>query len=378
MSIIQSLKKKPLIRILASLKTTLTCLLLLTILTFWGTLYQTQHGLYAAQHRFFYSWFFLAGGWFPFPGAQGVLWIFFINLLITTLFRFLQYGRKRIGIIIIHLGLLTFFISAFVTFYFAQESFLSLEEGESSNVSVDYHNWELAFWKESGHSREIHAIPVKKMGRNAILYLTGFNIKFQLKNYYTNCAPAQDTAANALIYNAAGIRKLTPLKDDPDPEKNMAGGLFYFPGAEAQHQNVMFFGGELNPALIRIDNQDCFIQLRRIKYPLPMLVKLRDFRKQEHPGTEIAKSFESDVELLFQSDLKREVRISMNNPLRYQNFTFFQASFHIDDQNQETSTFAVVENIGRILPYLASGIAFTGLLLHFISMLFGHIKKLKP
>lgn len=42
----------------ASMKLTVVCLLLLTTLVVWGTLYQADHGLYQAQQKFFHSWFF--------------------------------------------------------------------------------------------------------------------------------------------------------------------------------------------------------------------------------------------------------------------------------------------------------------------------------
>ena len=54
----------------ASLRVSVVCLVLLLILTAWGTVYQAEHGLYAAQIRFFYSWIFINWGFVPFPGAQ--------------------------------------------------------------------------------------------------------------------------------------------------------------------------------------------------------------------------------------------------------------------------------------------------------------------
>ena len=72
---------------LASVRISVVCLLLLLGLTAWGTVYQAEYGLYAAQTRFFYSWYFLVGGFLPLPGAQLVLWVLFFNLIASMLFR---------------------------------------------------------------------------------------------------------------------------------------------------------------------------------------------------------------------------------------------------------------------------------------------------
>ena len=58
------------LKLLSSVRITVVCIFLLFVLTFWGTVAQVQQGLYIAQERFFNSFFFLAGGFFPFPGCR--------------------------------------------------------------------------------------------------------------------------------------------------------------------------------------------------------------------------------------------------------------------------------------------------------------------
>ena len=45
-----------------------------------------------------------------------------------------------------------------------------------------------------------------------------------------------------------------------------------------------------------------------------------------HPGTNVAKSFSSEVNLI-ESEIPRRVMIQMNEPLRHLDYTFFQASW---------------------------------------------------
>src|ERR1700733_13588110 len=125
------------IKSLSSLRITVGCLFLLFILTFWGTIAQVQQGLYAAQERFFNSFFFLAAGFIPFPGAQLVLWVLFVNLIASLIVTFKKYTQwSNVGLLIIHFGLLLYFVAAFLIFHFAQESNIRLAEGESTHISV--------------------------------------------------------------------------------------------------------------------------------------------------------------------------------------------------------------------------------------------------
>src|SRR5471032_1290247 len=100
------------IKRLSSSWITVVCLFLLFILTFWGTIAQVQQGLYAAQDRFFNSFFFLAAGFIPFPGAQLVLWVLFVNLICMMVLTFKKYLRwESLGLLIIHMGLILYFVA---------------------------------------------------------------------------------------------------------------------------------------------------------------------------------------------------------------------------------------------------------------------------
>ena len=129
--------------------------------------------------------------------------------------------------------------------------------------------------------------------------------------------------------------------------------------------DILLFGGEIKPTKITYQGKEYFLQLRRKRMLLPFVLKLKDFKMEVHPNTQIARSYESLVEIQ-NNDVTREVLISMNKPLRYKNFTYYQASYTIDELGRELSTLAVVRNSGRILPYVASLLTFGGLALHFL------------
>ena len=107
---------------------------------------------------------------------------------------------------------------------------------------------------------------------------------------------------------------------------------------------------------------------------MPFVLQLKDFMMEKHPNTEIARSYKSLVEVL-SGGVSREVLISMNKPMRYKNFTLYQASYAIDQFGRELSTLAVVKNSGRLLPYIATFTTFAGLVLHLLMMAFPSKRK---
>ena len=343
------------------------CLLSLFILTFWGTVYQVYYGLYPAQQKFFQSFFFFILGFIPFPGAQLVMWVMFINLIFVALFRFI-YQWDRIGIMIIHIGLLLFLISAFVTFHCIQESSLSLVEEEGSNVASAYHDWELAVWKETdGLKRKIIAYDAARFVAGQTLDFNEYGFNLSIKSYYANCkayAASERMAINTII-NASGIVSLTAIPGDHDPAKNAPGIVFLLKQKSNPEKEILLYGGESAPTRLTVNKETYYFILRHKRFPLPFTLKLLEFRMKKHPGTEVARSFESTVEIETPA-MSRQTVISMNNPLRYRNYTFYQASYGTDAQGRQFSTLAVVRNSGRLLPYISCIVTFAGLLMHFL------------
>ena len=115
---------------------------------------------------------------------------------------------------------------------------------------------------------------------------------------------------------------------------------------------------------LNFENQDYTILLRRERRYLPFSIQLEDFKQVLHPGTDIPKSFSSDVYLI-EIDISRRILIQMNEPLRHNGYTFFQASFSQSSEG-ETSILAVVKNYGRLFPYISSIIMSIGLLIHLL------------
>lgn len=355
---------------------TLISLIILFLLVFFGTLHQADHGLYEAQRLYFDYGLVLVGGIFPLPGASLVLWVLSIQLIITMLVT-LPLKWKKLGLWISHGGILVLLIGGFITQMMSVESQLTLAEGEIGHYSTSYHDWELAFWERKGDTNQVYAIvdDQLKAGREIKIASHGFDV--EVKAYYRNSTAFTEKATGGKLpyVNPSGIATLESKAPEKEVTQNAPGIFFTLKLPGKKPMEVLLFGGESQPLIFTTaEGKTLHAQLRLRHYPLPFAVYLDKFTRVLHPGTDMAASYESEVQVT-DSHGTRPIRIYMNNPMRYEGYTFFQASFSQERMGLERSTFAVVTNPGRLLPYISSLTVFGGLLLHFLIVFAGFIRR---
>ena len=98
---------------------------------------------------------------------------------------------------------------------------------------------------------------------------------------------------------------------------------------------------------------------------LPFSLTLNNFRREVYPGTGMPKLYESYVTIT-DGDLKWPAVISMNEPLRYGGYTFYQASTFVTKNGVPISVLNVVQNDGWLFPYIAGILLALGLIVHMI------------
>ena len=139
---------------LASLRLTVLLLTLAMILIFVGTLAQTQLGVWQAVDTYFRSWVAFIdlghisgveprGLGIPFPGGLSIAGLMIVNLIAAHIVRF-KATRKRVGIIVLHAGLILLLMGEFVTGFFADEGLMSIGEGQRSAFLEDIREVEIA------------------------------------------------------------------------------------------------------------------------------------------------------------------------------------------------------------------------------------------
>ena len=343
---------------LGSLKLAVLVLSLIAFLVIAGTICQAQSGLYVAQQRVFHSWVFWLFGFLPLPGMLLAGVLFLVNLLAALATRF-SWRRPPLGMLLIHIGLLLLAGGGFFIATTAQESFLTLREGESGEFSSAASDWEIAMEAPGRAGAPAWAMDVSGLVRGRGVTVADSGVVVTLEAQHANCRRAADGGGEAL--------RLEPLAPEADPAENTPGlSLLVRSGRETRR--VLLCGGEGGPTILDPGGAAYVFSLRPKRFALPLKLKLLDFKRTLHAGSEIPKSFESLVEI-DAGGIRRRALIAMNRPLRYREFTFYQSSYGQDPRQGESSTFSVVRSAGRWFPYAASALMFLGLAVHFLSLL---------
>lgn len=368
------------------MKLTVVCLVILALLVVWGTVYQAEHGLYQAQQKFFHSWLFLLLGFIPFPGAVLVMFILFFNLVCALFFR-IGFRLSNLGNLITHLGIIVLLVGGFFTFYFSAESSLMLKEGEGADMSSSRRLWELAVWEQRAQKTgdmDVYAVDAADFHSGGVTRFDDLNLRLVVKQYYTNCSAfTSGGPAAGVIFNNSGIRRLMETPAAAEAAANIAGGVFEIDAIDAPAnagKTLLLYGEDTHPTRLTAAGRNFFFSLRKKRIPLPIHIFLKDFKMKLYPNSTIPKSYESTVTIKAkegEEGVERDVVISMNKPLRFKGYTFFQSGYHVAPDGAEYTILAVVKNVGRLLPYFSSIIIFLGLVIHFLVMLFKRRKNKK-
>ncbi len=120
------------------------------------------------------------------------------------------------------------------------------------------------------------------------------------------------------------------------------------------------------PLNLLIDGVETRIYLTKKSHNLPFELTLTKFKMDKDPGTNNPASYESFVNL-FKKDGNEQHHVFMNNPLKFDGFTFYQASYSQDpDSGQYSSTLSVNVDQGRPIKYLGSLLLVFGSMWHWM------------
>ncbi len=336
------------------------------VLVVLGTLAQKDIGLYASQQKYFSANITWLGGIIPAPGGRITMVIMLVNLTFMLCKQNL-WKIKKIGVLIMHIGALLLLIGGGLTAKFSSEGNMVIEEGAQSNHVDDYHDMELAVINTSNEALDEYTVfdqPILEKGN--ILSHENLNFNIEIISYLRNCEPLKRTAPAGIQYR--GMLKnfiLSELKPEKENNRNRPGITYRITNSGSSNDGIygIFLEQSVTQTAV-INNQNYEFIIRRKRTYLPFSIELLDFKKVLHPGTGIAKSYSSEVNLV-ENGIPRRVLIEMNEPLRHRGYTFFQSSF-IEGPAGDTTVLAAVKNYGRLFPYISSIIMSIGLLLHLL------------
>lgn len=381
---------------------------LLPVMMIWliaGTVAQAQMSLHDALETYFKGWLIWIDTPFiaiPFPGAYPIMGLFTLSLCARFIAK-TDWRLEKLGLNLAHFGVLLLLIGGFITAQLAKEGYMLIPEGQRLGFVSDYHKRVLVVFRGNEAVAEFEKSEILTADQIADP-LPGLPFDVIPLSGCRNCEIVERNAADAATAfqimpenNArAEAKKQAQAMVKDNPKRSMArfmaleagapemedeaniGGLTllirnaeYGTGTpeEGERQNGVYiaFEGMPEPIEIRHQGRLYHILLGKAQRPLPFRLELTDFEKTIYPGLDMASGYASDL-VIHDGDLRWPVRVEMNQPLRYRGYTFYQSAFEEDEAGRQATILAVVENKGRLFPYIATAVIAFGLLLHIILM----------
>ncbi|MCX8107858.1 MAG: cytochrome c biogenesis protein ResB [Verrucomicrobiae bacterium] len=372
--------------LLGSLRLTVICLGCAALIVFWGTLAQVDIGVYAAQERFFRSWFISVS--LPgtsvripvFPGGYLVGAVLCLNI-VFALVRRRKPTQQNLSLWATHVGLLMLMAGQFAGDMLSVESTMRLVEGHPAMYSEDQRHVELAVIETTSAERDrVAAIPTSLLVTGREIELPGFPFKVRVNRYMANSRPvdggdgAPDLTAQLTTGEQVRFRSLP--RERSGERRDMPTVFVELVDSGRSLGSYVASLWLTRPESVRVGDRTFELWLRPVRYYKPFALELLKFKHETYPGSSIPRNFESEVRLFNpHTGEDRTVRIRMNNPLRYQGETFYQSGY--DDQDPRVSILQVVRNPAWLTPYVSCALVGLGLLHRFTFHLINFAKSLR-
>ena len=348
----------------------------LMVLVFFGTIEQKDIGLFASQKKYFTSMILWVYG-IPLPGGLLTMIILSMNLF-SFFLKANSWRKNKVGILTVHIGALILLIGSGITSVFSIEGNMVIIENEKSDYMHSFYYKEFTVLNLDQHKDSIEVINFSEnlLKQNQLLEYNTLPFKIEIIDFFLN-SKLESRVNDTLSPLKGDAVKLELREKFPETEmnKNISGVTYKIISDDDSINGYYIYQLEQRrPEIITINNMDYALLLRPVRTYLPFEIELLDFDKVMHPGTKIAKSFSSKV-FLNENQTSRRVLIEMNAPLRHKGYTLYQASYAELGDGREATVLAVVQNYGRLFPYISSIIMCIGVLLQMIIRIPGLLKK---
>jgi hypothetical protein len=372
------------VKFFTSLRLTVVLLVLGIVLVFWATLAQVQLGVWGVQEHFFRTFFVLVripGTDIPFPAFPGGYFLgglLLINLIAAHAYRF-RLSWKKAGLQLIHFGLILLLLGELFTGILQDEFSLRLQEGETKGHSESFRLNELAVIDMTDPAwDDVVAIPERLIARGSPVQHPKLPFRVVPRYYVPNAnlqmqaqaQPAGSTVPNLATQGIGPRLAVTPLRlTYRDNERNLPTAFLELIGSEGSIGTWLVSPMLVQPQIFEYAGRTWRLEFRFQREYKPFALTLLELRHDVYPGSDIPKNFSSRVRITGTDGSEdRESLIYMNNPLRYQGFTFYQ--YQMDSANG-FSVLQVVRNPSWLMPYIACTLMTLGLLWQFLYHLRG-------
>ncbi|GAA5484695.1 cytochrome c biogenesis protein ResB [Haloferula sargassicola] len=358
-----------------------TLLVLLGVETWLATLEMVDAGLLATLRKYFHwsSWYLIPeihgkSLLVPLPGGYWVCALLLVNMICGGLIR-ARKGWKTAGVLLAHFSIVFMVAAGGVAQLFEKRGVMFLIEGEQADYAVSLNKpsvevIEFDDGKPTGEVAVANEPDLRGLKPDHTRVLDFQTLPFNLE--------ITGWQANGVVRKEGDQWMLRPMPLETEGEMNA-------PACVARVVNKDGTTGEAfilavppvstgqesyPPRKVEVDGRTFGIRLVKETIPVPYTVKLDDAVAEYYPNSMRPKSFSSSIERIGDSTVP--VEISMNEPMRYGGFTFFQRTMSGAaqmNQGPEFSGFEVVSNPADKWPEYSLYLVTAGLLIHFITKL---------
>ena len=417
------LPKNPLVKLFASFGLATVTLIILLLITFLGTVEQTEHGLFESQAKYFESWFVWSidmacvlramhvayvGTWdlpIMMPGGLLAMIVLSVNLTVGGILRFEKELRwllavvcwpipalrkplrpvpHRIGILISHTAIVIMLAAGLVSMVAKKDGAMGITEGRTNDEFQSFHDSVVEIEKLKPAPAKRSSIVIDgnlfkdvTSGKGRTFTHKDLPFDIMIFNYAVNAAPLpfKDQEVKNEVVDGYYVQ---PLKEELEQEKNADAAYAKVTLKDGTSTTGILWRHSSEPFSVKVGEDEYGITLTRRAWKLPFAVRLDKFIHEVHAGTMKARKFTANVAVIDKSGSEHKRPISMNDPLRRDGYALFQSSF---DPGAEASgrtpstTLQVVSNPSDNWPLWSCIAAGIGMAIHFVWMLVLHINK---
>lgn len=296
--------------------------------------------------------------------------------------------RRKAGIVLLHSGIVILMLSELITGLTAQEGMMTIGEGQKVSFVEDTRKVELAFIDGTDPATDdVFVVPERLLRRSEPVRVAGLPFEVTpLPGRFMKNSELKDAKAGTDNPATQGVGLYVVAREAPEAsgvstegDTDLSAVYVSLRETGSGHDLGTYLGSVQltmgkGTQSVRAGGKQYRIALRFKRSYKPYSVFLTSFKFDRYAGTDTAKDYSSFIRLEDpERGVTRDVRIWMNNPLRYRGDTLYQ--FNFDHATEKSTVLQVVDNSGWMAPYVACMIVAVGLLGQFQLHLLEFLRK---
>ncbi len=298
--------------------------------------------------------------------------------------------RRKAGIVVVHSGLLLLMAGELLTSLSAIEQRMFFYEGDTTSHTFNVDESEVALISPVADDKEtVVALDFDALKVESTFTDSRLPVRLKPLALFTNSILQKKQPGDPSIPGEQGIAKtyrcvpVAPTSGADTNSTNLSSAyvevlrtdkdesLGVFLISQQLYQNDTF---DLDS--FEVDGRRWQIALRFRHYYKPYSVFLESTERTNYLGTTTPRTYSSRFRIIDPQHNTDEIKsVSMNEPLRYNNETFYQSGHDVGPDGRTWSILQIVQNTGWLIPYVSCTFVGFGLFMHFMAIFLRFVER---